>query len=184
MKPSLQATVMELNALAEKYSCDKLYFHSYIPFYSRLFHGRTVRVLVEIGIGYEELMAPLVPRYIHGSSLKMWKDFFPEARIIGCDIREDVLFQEDRIECLQVDQTCKEDLMRLAAFKPDVIIDDGSHRTEDQIFTAQVLLPCLRPEGLYVIEDVKEPEKVIKAVGGMWVQFPKRNDDCMVVIKP
>ena len=35
----------------------------------------------------------------------------------------------------------------------DYIIDDGSHIREHQILTASVLLPFVKPNGLYFIED-------------------------------
>lgn len=39
----------------------------------------------------------------------------------------------------------------------DVVIDDGSHRSPDQIATLTALLPTLRPGGVYICEDTHDP---------------------------
>src|SRR5690606_21925300 len=36
----------------------------------------------------------------------------------------------------------------------DVIIDDGGHESHQQIPTLEELVPCLRPGGVYICEDV------------------------------
>src|SRR5712672_3514633 len=137
-----------LYELAEKYHSDKLWWHSYIPMYDRLFESMTipVRRLLEIGIGERGLMQPFLPEgveYCHGSSLKMFRDFFPEAHIYGADIRQDVLFEEERIHTMLVNQSNEISLLNLAnIFRGgfDVIIDDGSHLYSDQQTTLRVLL--------------------------------------------
>lgn len=178
-----------LHDLGEKYGVDKLHSHSYIPLYEQLFSGREVRRLLEIGVGYEELMKPFVPFYVHGASLRMFRDFFPGAQIWGCDIRPDVLIWEPPIFCLQIDQSKREDLESLVALAEqsapwDIIIDDGSHQTEHQILTAEVLLPTVRKGGVYVVEDCQRPEEIITALGcGMIHRFDKRPDDCLVVFE-
>lgn len=177
-----------LNCLALKYNSDKLYFHSYIPFYEELFSTirESVRSVLEIGIGYEHLMAPLVPQYTHGSSLRMWEEYFPHAEIYSCDIRPETLINEGRIHSIAADQSSLIDLANLSVLMrdlPDIIIDDGSHQTEHQIFTARYFLPRMKPGSLYVIEDVQESEKVAAVTHGTIHQFPKRNDDCLVVIR-
>lgn len=173
--------------LAVRYCCDKYYAHSYVPFYWQLFDQMKVRKLLELGIGYEDLMTPFVPKYIHGASLKMWRDYFPEAAIYGCDIRPDTLFHlEDRIYTFECDQSSPTSLLDLVGFTGgdwDVVIDDGSHQTEHQILTAKTLLPYVAAGGVYVVEDVREPEHVAKAIGGTVCRFNKRDDDVLVVIR-
>ena len=177
-----------LRQLAEIYGCDKLFAHSYVEsFYSELFANRKVEALLEIGIGYEELMKPFVPHYCHGASLKMWRDLFPGALIFGADIRRDSLIWEPPIRCIEIDQSNPADLKRLADLtdtigKWDVVIDDGSHQTDHQILTAQVLLPSVAPGGVYIVEDVQEPERVAAALPGSVIhRFDKRPDDVLVV---
>jgi len=192
-----------LKSLAIKYACDKYYAHSYIPLYEELFRGRTVKRLLEIGIGYEDLMKPFVPKYIHGASLRMWADYWPEAEIFACDIREDTLINEGRIHSMVCDQSSLTSTYAMTkAFDSghwDVIIDDGSHNTEDQYRTAATLLvePYLNKGGVYIIEDVREPDELFfrfLPIVRRWQinpeseplqvhLFNKRPDDCLIVIQ-
>lgn len=176
--------------LAVKYAVDKLYRHSYIPFYTALFAKIRVQRILEIGIGYEDLMTPFVPEYVHGASLKMWREYWPNADVFACDIRPDTLVNEGRIRSCVCDQSSKDSLGALVIWtdmfsRPmDVIIDDGSHQTEHQVLTAQMLLPFVRRGGVYVIEDVMEPERVREEIGdGYVVKFSKCVDDNLVVIE-
>lgn len=188
-----------LRSLAEKYGCDKLHSHSYVPVYEELFRDMNVRRLLEIGIGYEDLMKPFVPHYHHGASLYMWSEYFPDAWITACDIREETLIQDpaNRIKSHLLDQSDDLDLEYFARYTEppfDVVIDDGSHETAHQILTASWLLPRLNYGGVYVIEDVREPEKVLEELTSISMpptapvfvyicRFNKRPDDCLVVAR-
>jgi hypothetical protein len=188
---------MTLKSLAEKYCCDKLYAHSYIEnFYEQALADRHVRHLLEIGIGFADLMTPFVPRYIHGCSLRMWEEYFSDAEIYSCDIRPETLVNEGRIHSIVADQSKAEDLAKLLEFAGggfDVICDDGSHLPQHQIFTAQFFLPAMTHGGIYIIEDVGSPERVmiellpdVRRLHGasltLW-QGTKRPDDNLVIIK-
>ncbi len=179
MKPTLRE-------LATKYGCDKLYAHSYIDFYETLFAGRDVKRLLEIGIGYQGLMEPFVPFYIHGASLRMWREYWPEVGLFACDIRPEVLINEELTWSMQCDQSKPSDLWKLIEWSGGefcVVIDDGSHETTHQIISAAVLLPHVVKGGVYIIEDVREPEKVADAIGGEIHRFDKRADDCLIVVR-
>ena len=146
--------------LARKYGTDKGgehliagdTCHNYTPAYHELFKDRReqVRNVLEIGVNY-------------GCSLRMWRDYFPWAQIIGVDTNESCLFSEERIRCFAADQFNERDLAdvltRLSPLggappKFDLIVDDGSHVADHQIFSAQCLLPHLAKDGYYVIEDI------------------------------
>ena len=179
---------MTLEQLAIRYNCDKFHSHSYIPFYADLFLSMNIKRLLEIGIGFRELMEPFIDGpYIHGASLKMFRDYLPGASIFGCDIREDVLFFEDRIFTYPCDQSNPSALLRMMTCfggKFDVIIDDGSHQTPHQIISAQTLLPFVNEGGVYVIEDCSEPQRIVSELGeGEIHEFGKRADDTLVVIR-
>lgn len=185
-----------LTQLAIKYNSDKYHFHSYIPnFYEGILAGRSVTRMLEIGIGYRDLMAPLVPEYTHGSSLYMWSEYFTDADgvppgVFSCDIREDALINDDdkKIWSMKCDQSKPRelwDLIRWSGGYFDLIIDDGSHQPEHQLITASVLMPSLRPGGLYVVEDCwedKAHELAAKLGGHVWVGN-KRGDDCVVWVE-
>ncbi len=181
MKPTL-------TELAQKYGCDKLYAHSYIEFYTTLFEGRDVKRLLEIGIGYRGLMEPFVPFYIHGASLRMWSEYWPDAKIYGVDIRPETMFNEGNIETHIVDQMNDLDLRLLAVVckhhSVDVVIDDGSHEPESQIKTARAIWPSMKLGSVYVIEDCREPDRVVMELGnGEIHRFDKRADDCLIVVR-
>lgn len=184
-----------MESLAEKYASDKLHFHSYIPFYAELFRGFTPRHVLEIGIGYRDLMQPLLPpgvEYVHGSSLRMWSELWPEADIFACDIREDTLVNEGQIRSVVADQSNPDSLLRMVEWAAnlsippfggfDLIIDDGSHQFEHQLITMRHLWPFVSPGGLYVIEDTY-PDKGLALAGELGGHVncgTKRPDDCVV----
>jgi hypothetical protein len=184
--------VIELYALAEKYAVDKLYNHSYIPAYTEIFKGMQVRRLLEIGIGYEHLMKPFVPRYVHGASLRMWQEYFTDAEIYACDIDEGTLINEGRIHSMVCDQSSVESLATmLRAYTDgmakgfDVVIDDGSHQYPDQVLTGDYLIPWVVKGGVYAVEDTYEDKgaELAKRWGGELVIGKKRADDCLVVVR-
>jgi methyltransferase family protein len=140
--------------LARKYGTDKSGWHlqagdtvhNYGPAYHDLFKDRREQVtnVLEIGVNY-------------GCSLRMWRDYFPNAHITGIDSNEGCLFKEERISCFPADQFNERDLlavMHVVEAQFDLIVDDGSHEPAHQIFSAQVLLPYLKRKGYYVIEDI------------------------------
>jgi hypothetical protein len=152
---------MNLAELARKYRTDKVrdpanpLSHDYIPTYEAILAGKSIRRILEIGIGYDHLFHS---EQKAGASLRMWAECFPEAEVYGLDIRNDTFINEGRIHSFWCDQSMEASL-RAAIAKTggdfDLIVDDGSHLPHDQSMTAKVLLPLLAPGGVYVIEDVE-----------------------------
>jgi hypothetical protein len=93
-----------------------------------------------------------------GASLRVWRDYFPNALIVGADIDRDVLFQEDRIRTFYVDQTDPKaiallwDEVGLDNF--DLMIDDGLHTFDAGKCLFENSVSKLAPHGIYIIEDV------------------------------
>ena len=182
---------MTLTELAKKYSSDKFFRHSYLQTYERILGHRKVHRLLELGIGYADLMKPFLPEgvpYCHGSSLRMWSEYWPEAEIWGCDIREDTLINEGNIRSVVCDQSSPSSLNQLVITTGgnwDVVIDDGSHQYQHQINTAHLLLPHMAAKGVYIIEDTY-PDKgaeMAAMFGGQLVIGTNTPDDCLVVIE-
>ena len=143
----------DLSRLAEYYWTDKWGQHWYMQHYQRYFAPlRTARInLLEIGVGgYDNIKSG-------ARSLRVWKRFFPNARIVGIDIYDKTELNEPRIDIRVCDQTDGAALKRLSdeygGF--DIIIDDGSHINEHVMKTFQVLFPLLRDNGIYAIEDTQ-----------------------------
>jgi predicted O-methyltransferase YrrM len=173
-----------LDELAIKYGADKTpqIKHHYTDVYFDLFGYKRneVKKVLEIGVA-------------EGASLYMWRDFFPNATIYGAEIdqkRVDALQGLDRIEVFRCDQSTY-DLFNVketsaAGYGFDLIVDDGSHKPSDQIFTALTYLSKMPRGSVYVIEDVDD-----KSVGQILVELreyePKeyhvgsRHDDRLII---
>jgi len=124
--------------------------HEYTPVYHQLLGHRRAEVwrVLEVGVH-------------HGRSLRMWRDYLPQATIVGFDIHVAHLFDDDRMHCHWADQG-EPDTLRAAVWAAgggmfDLVVDDGSHDPVHQAITATTLLPYLAPGGLYVIEDIRPP---------------------------
>jgi hypothetical protein len=114
----------------------------------------------ECGIGSEN---PLIPFHFKlsgtpGASLRVWRDYFPQANIYGADIDPSTLFQEDRIKTFQFDQTSKESCEILfSRFDNeffDIMIDDGFHEFYAGSNLFMNSIDKLSPSGWYIIEDI------------------------------
>lgn len=89
-----------------------------------------------------------------GSSLRAWREIFPNATIVGMDIHHSDKANGERIEFYLGDQRSKEDCERAAAGRQfDLIVDDATHLLADTLVTLFWLWPFVRPGGLYVVED-------------------------------
>jgi hypothetical protein len=139
--------------------------HTYTEFYERYFKGREQNVgfVLECGIGTNNpaLISTMGTSGSPGASLRLWRDFFPNAEVVGVDIDADILFQEDRIRTFQLDQTNRQatsGLLTRLGFQFDLIVDDGLHTFEAGVAFFESSFPFLRPNGLYVIEDITEQD--------------------------
>jgi len=154
-----------LKSLAVHYVTDKeiTYGHNYIPGYEENFRSRRnkVKTMLEIGIGlgpHFDYMSSLHPNYSMGGGLKMWRDYFPGAQIYGMDILECPI-KEPRITTLVGNQKKSQDLLQVVHLMGgvvDIVIDDGSHVANDQVFTFKLLAEFIAKDGIYVIEDVQD----------------------------
>lgn len=166
--------------IATRYGCDKTpsVFHSYTPFYDDLLRTKNVQRVLEIGV-------------FHGASLHMWREYFPQAQIFGFDVNPHYLFQEKRIETYLCDATNREQLaatVKAIGGDFDLIIDDGDHIPEHQLLAAEVLVPYLASNGVYVIEDIEDDGKL-----SALLSFPHHvyrfeyilpyRDNCLIVIE-
>ena len=140
--------------------------HNYIKIYKLLFDRFSiseVKNILEIGLGFilkDSNTAFSKDNYKHGNSLRMWRDYFTEASVYGIDINKNLMFTENRIKTFVANQNSEQDLqlvMDKIDTKLDIIIDDGSHMGEHQVFSFIHLNKHLSDNGIYVIEDVQPP---------------------------
>ena len=172
----------ELCQLATKYGTDKA--ELYTPVYDLLLSGRRqqVQTVLEIGIGTVEAMKH-VPGYQPGASLRMWREYFPNALVWGADI-----FPSDDVGALQLDQGNAAQLVQVGEkYGPfDLIIDDGSHDPHHQVLGLQTLSPYLTEDGLYIIEDVNNFDELVQKIpmDSLCISYPspyKHAARCMVI---
>ena len=120
---------------------------SYLDIYNKYFINirHKVKKFVEIGIR-------------DGCSLKMWKEYFPNATIYGIDIDPRCKqFEEERIKCFIGDQNEEDFLLEIKneIGKYDILLDDGSHITKHQIKTFNILYENCDKNGFFIIEDLR-----------------------------
>jgi hypothetical protein len=118
--------------------------------------------LLEIGLGVtgKRWRSKIVHgRNTGGASLKMWRDYFPRARIYGIDVNDCSYLDDERVTTFVADQG---DLDELRAFTEasagarfDVIVDDGSHRPDHQQLSLGYFFDWVEPGGLYFVEDLQ-----------------------------
>jgi hypothetical protein len=129
-----------------KYKTNKLTHHGYERFYDHFLIPLRYKNINVLEIGVDDLR-----------SLKMWLDFFPNAKIYGVDIN-DKNYKYERGEIFKANQSKKTDLKKIVKKigKCGFIIDDGSHVPEHQLKTFNYLFnECLDYGGVYIIEDVE-----------------------------
>jgi hypothetical protein len=175
--PVTQTVSSDLSQILSSYSCDKV-ASKYTGVYEFLLNPlKDEKIkLLEIGVGTVS-KTPLegmshVPstmygwkeahqNYNPGASLRGWRDFFVNGEIYGVDIQPDCLIEEERIKTFIFDSRNTEKVnQHFEDDSLDIIIDDGNHDPNFQIHTIINFYKKLKNHGLYIIEDVVEPETV------------------------
>ena len=123
-----------------------LHYFDIYHHYFRKYVGREVHIL-EIGV-------------YSGGSLKMWKNYFGDkCHVYGVDIEESCKAYENEYTSIFIgDQADRNFWKALKEKIPviDIIVDDGGHRSEQQIITLEETLPYLSPGGVYLCEDIHD----------------------------
>jgi len=148
---------MKLKDLAVKYGSDKA-DHGYCEFYERTLPNNPKKLL-EIGVN-------------KGASMKMWLDYFPETEVHGLDL----FIENDPTELLKWaeenghshrlflhkgNQCDWEMLEQLRKNDFDIVIDDGSHNSRDQMISFFGLYNGKH----YFIEDIQCNEEEFYSQG-------------------
>jgi len=144
---------MNLIELATKHGTDKWGGHYYAQHYDAYFSRfREQKInLLEIGVGgYDDPNKG-------GESLRMWKEYFPNANIFAIDIHDKSPHEEERIKIFRGSQDDESFLKDVVSEMGgvDLIVDDGSHINAHIIKTFGILFPMLRQDGIYAVEDIQ-----------------------------
>jgi hypothetical protein len=137
--------------------------HTYTDFYSRLFsHCRNdIKHVFECGLGTNNpaLVSSMGLEGKPGASLRVWRDYFPNAIIYGADIDQDILFEEERIKTFYIDQLDPEVIAKfwknVGVSDLDFMLDDGLHTFEAGACLFEHSIQHLSRDGIYIIEDVQ-----------------------------
>ena len=135
----------ELTRIGIDAGTDKAYYHTFTRFYEPYFAPLRNKPITILEIGINE-----------GASLRMMQTYFPHAQIHAIDMNPmSIRTYGDRIHtylCSQTDTAKLKALFGNMSF--DIVIDDGSHMTSHQQISLGFLFPFLKPEGIYVCEDI------------------------------
>jgi hypothetical protein len=136
-----------LNELGLRHGTDKSSeVHDYLRLYERRFGAVRDKAFVMIEVGV-----------FHGGSLRMWGEYFPNARIVGIDVDPECQKYECGNLSVRVGDASNVEFLFDVVHefgKPLIVLDDGSHRWDHQIFLLQTLFPLLLPGGFFVVEDL------------------------------
>lgn len=148
---------MNLLELAIKYGSDKA-DHSYCPFYEQSL-PKSPKKILEIGV-------------LKGASLAMWAEYFPYAEVHGLDLFaennlkdiEAFLWNDRGFDNIKLHKGNQCDWLLLEMLRNedfDIIIDDGSHNSRDQMITFFGLFNGKH----YYIEDIQCNEEEFYSQG-------------------
>jgi hypothetical protein len=141
---------MSLDQIALRHGTDKSSaHHNYTPIYEKYFSNLRNEpiTLLELGHGGYQYYDR------GGESAKTWRDYFHKGNIISIDI-----YPKQPIDGIQFYQGSQDDpefLTNLIKTSPDIIIDDGCHRSPESIKSFEILFPLLKKGGIYCWEDLE-----------------------------
>ncbi len=165
-----------LHELMQKHGTDKLEHRFDIPygFFFDEDRRREVRSVLELGTK-------------KGASLRVWEDYFQNARIFGVEMKSKyAVHASDRSRVFVGSQSDPEVLDALveAAGGFDLIIDDGSHMSDDQVASLRYLWTHLKPPyGIYAIEDLHAHVRFPDAYSNERCRYPPMSDMLLRVIE-
>lgn len=176
----------KLQLLGELHGTDKATHHLYCDFYESVLPV-SIEHLLEIGVK-------------NGHSLKMWRDYYPDAIIVGFDIETSPRIEGVGVFTFKLDATDKDFNRKHPVLINyyDIVIDDGSHLCSDQRKSFDLFWPYIKPGGFYIIEDVHSSflgeyadetpttyEWAMKIPGAMeWWRDPSNKSDSGTIVIP
>jgi SAM-dependent methyltransferase len=152
------ALYMKLLDLVDNNETDKNTSHSYLELYENLLSSKreSAKNVLEIGIGSGKDK--------NGGSIKLWKDYFENAKIFGLDIlgKErvlDELLNDERVILFTSSDAYNEDFFTSnilnSNVKFDFLLDDGPHTLESMKIFIRLYSQVLLDDGILIIEDVQ-----------------------------
>lgn len=145
-----------IQEILSSYECDKHndIEHSYGEFYADLFNKfdrNSVINILELGVQ-------------RGGSLLAWKEYFPNANVIGIDISDSRLdkYKQDSVKFIRGDLRLAIDQVKDMKF--DIIIDDADHFDGTNAWVVANYYKLLKPVGIIVVEDIQLLERYWRTI--------------------
>lgn len=161
--------VVNLTDIADKYGSDQgSSRHRFTELYQMLFLPKREQNLTlalvgldgGIGLNDKELWAEKSQQ-----TLKMWRDYFPNADILAFDRPQSLSAPIDGVTYHSVTLEDAQDLAARCHLTPDIVIDDATHASHHQQTALRALFPKLANGGLYVIEDLRSQPASLERQG-------------------
>lgn len=144
---------MRLDEIGIKTTTDKSsVHHCYLPFYEFLFskfHPRTDLNILEIGVQF-------------GNSIRVWREYFPEALIIGIDSVDNGAESKEGLDSFLLGDAYQGEMLEAACdYGPyHIMIDDAFHAVHHQQWFIMHYSTLLAEDGLMIVEDVHGLEAI------------------------
>ena len=148
-----------LNKLGKKHLTDKSSdgprwgypFHDFLRHYESILEPMRYDkfTLVEIGVGNNGVHG--------GASIRMWREYLPNARIVGVDVNPNALSLDlNGADIHILDGEAQQAFLVLREKYNDVriIVEDALHSWSNQKNILENLFPVLEPGGYYIVEDL------------------------------
>jgi|GEM_PF-1695916 len=183
MRPSLAEIISAKNLVTDKNSKHSYAEHFYEKEFARL-RDKPIQIM-EIGID-------------QGGSLILWAEYFSNAQILGVDLQLRGNCEQDcsNYQNIRIVLGNAYDYYSLQFYPTaDIIIDDGPHDINTQIWAVKNLSHRVKPGGLFIIEDVADYNyfEQLKAAVPFHLRdyaecidlrsVKQRNDDMLFVIR-
>lgn len=139
------------------------------------------------------------------SSLRLWAEYFTDAKIYGIDKNPITQGKELNLGCEFVCENfnnitlIKENGYQMSVLdtipKLDIFIDDASHDPTDQLFSIEYILPKMNPGSTFIIEDIRSIDianNLKNAIPAHLLEFAevidmthvkKKNDDIVLIVR-
>ncbi|OGM31455.1 hypothetical protein A2803_05295 [Candidatus Woesebacteria bacterium RIFCSPHIGHO2_01_FULL_44_21] len=141
--------VNRLAELAYKYGSDKspALGYSYTDFYYQMFADKrnSINKLLVIGSGDKVK-----------NNLYMWQDFLPKAKVYGIVNSKNLVLKKNNIQTFLGDRSNPiklANIIKRIGTNIDIVIDEGSKETRNIISSCRTIMPFLKKEAIYIIEN-------------------------------
>ena len=141
--PSLKEILAPYSFSENSRGSDKDTTHSYADVYEILFkpYRAHANCVVELGV-------------YSGAFTVVLSQYFATAAVHGFDITlGNLKYSGDRVKFHEVSAT-NSSAPSLVGDAIDIVIEDGSHTIEDQVRSFEVWSDAIKPNGMYIVEDV------------------------------